>query len=159
MQYEDITNSGKWGLNLTETLLSNVLKDNGYSPYVLGKWHLGHYSPRYLPTARGFIEHLGYLTGQTYHWSKKVPGYNHIKDLIYADDECYFGYNGTDKHTYSTFLYRDKAIDLIYYHDYDTPLFLYLAFQAVHDPYYDIKCFTDGIPPDYFDVSILLLLC
>ena len=125
--------------------------------YALGKWHLGHYSPRFLPTARGFVEHLGYLTGQSFYWSKKVTGYYMIHDFIYADEDCYFGYNGTDRHKYSTFLYRDKAIDLIQYHDYeDKALFLYLAFQAVHDPYYDVKNFDDGVPPDYFNVRPML---
>ena len=157
MQFQDVDNEDAWGLNLTETLFPKILRDNGYATYALGKWHLGHYSPRYLPTARGFDDYLGYLTGESFFWSKRVPGNQHFHDLLYMDQDCYHGYNGTDKGKYSTFLYRDKAIDIIHYHDYtERALFLYLAFQAVHDPYYDQKHFTDGIPKDYLDVTFIL---
>ena len=163
MQYEDVSENVAWGLNLTETLLPQVLRDNGYYTYALGKWHLGHYSPRYLPTARGFKEYLGFLTGQVYYWSKKATDYLNIHDFMYATEDCYSGYNGTDMHTYSTFLYRHKAIDIIERHDYNAhALFLYLAFQAVHDPFHDVynaedgiprDHFADGVPPDYFQVK------
>lgn len=153
MQFTEVEVASPWGLNLTETTLPEVLRENGYTTYAFGKWNLGHSSPRYLPTARGFDYFLGYLTGQLYYWSKKPPGYNTFHDFLYSNQDCYAGYNGTDLHTYSTFLFRDKAVDAIKYHEYDkTPLFLYLAFQAVHDPFYDVKDnFADGIPPDYFE--------
>lgn len=135
-QYYEVTSNNRWGLNLTEILLPEILRDEGYTTYMLGKWNIGHYSPHHLPTARGFDFFLGYLGGQSYYWSKRDPTDSVFKDLLYANIDCYAPYNGSDVHKYSTFLYRDKAVDIIENHDYsNSPMFLYLAFQAVHDPY------------------------
>lgn len=138
----------------TETTLANVLKDEGYSTYMIGKWHLGHHSPRYLPTARGFDYFLGYLTGQAFHWSKRQTSYHTFHDLLYANEDCYSGYNGTDVHTYSTFFYRDKAVGVVEKHDYTRPLFLYVGFQAVHEPFYDLYHYSNGIPKTYISDSM-----
>jgi hypothetical protein len=57
-----------------------------------------------------------------------------------ADKECYYTYTEEDMTTYSTNLYRDEAINIINNHDSSLgPLFMYLAFQAVHDPFEDIE--------------------
>jgi arylsulfatase A-like enzyme len=137
-------------LDSEEALLSDVLKTAGYTSYHLGKWNLGHYHPKYLPTARGFDYFLGYGDGQTYYWSKKNPKLSQFTDLTYGNSSCYSGYDGEDRHDYSTFLYRDKAVKAIEQHDYESsPMFMYVAFQAVHDPFYDYDEFTSGIPPEY----------
>lgn len=109
MQYGVLETNNKWGLNLSETLISQVLGDNGYTSYILGKWNLGHFSPRYLPTARGFSQFLGYFGGQNYYWSKKAPGDEQFQDFMYSNSDCYAPYNGSDVHKYSTFLYGDKV--------------------------------------------------
>lgn len=92
---------------------------------------------------------MGFLTGETYYWSKLCPQHTGIRDLLYADENCYHGYDGDDKHDYSTFLYRDKAIKVIRNHDYSAPLFMYLSFQGVHDPYHDHNLYSNGIPKEY----------
>ena len=155
MQYGEVDMSESWGLPLEETLLSEVLQDEGYKTYAVGKWNLGHYSPRYLPTARGFDYFIGYLTGQTHYWSKKCPNKKIFKDMIYANSDCYAPYDGDDLHKYSTFFYRDKAIDIIEAHNFKKhPMFLYLAFQAVHDPFYDDRAYESGIPIEYIGDSM-----
>ena len=152
MQFGEVDPAAGWGLNLTETLLPEVLQSAGYGTYMLGKWHLGHYSPKYLPTARGFDYSLGYMSGQSYYWSKREPNFPKFHDLTYSNSECYSLYNGSDKHSYSTFFYRDKAVDIITLHNYDEkPLFLYVSMQAVHDPYFDQHKFTNGVPFEYLD--------
>ena len=150
IQFNDATLSVAWALNDTETLLPEVLRGAGYSTYMLGKWNIGHFSPRFLPTARGFDYFVGFLTGETYYWSKFCPQHKGIRDFMYADTNCYYGYDGPDMHEYSTFFYRDKAVKIIYNHDYDdAPLFMYLAFQGVHDPFHDYNEYSNGIPKTY----------
>lgn len=46
------------GLNPRETLLSELLKREGYATAIFGKWHLGD-QPPFLPTRRGFDRWLG----------------------------------------------------------------------------------------------------
>jgi arylsulfatase A-like enzyme len=151
MQYEELQTDVNWGLNLTEILLPEVLRDNGnYKNYALGKWNLGHFTPKLLPTARGFHEYLGYLAGQNYYWSKHMPNQDDYQDFTVSNSQCFNAYNGSDLEDYSTFLYRDKAIKAIKHHDFNAnPMFMYLAFQAVHDPFDDINKYEDGLPPSY----------
>jgi arylsulfatase A-like enzyme len=150
MQFNEVGVAVSWGLNLTEKLLPQELKENGYGTYMLGKWNLGHNTPKALPTARGFDYFMGFLTGESYFWSKKSVNEPTFKDLMYADKDCYAPYNGTDMHKYSTFLYRDKAVGIINEHDFDSaPMFMYLSFQGVHDPFIDITHYPNGVPDDY----------
>ena len=61
MQYGVVSTDRPWGLDLSEQLLASALSNEGYKTHIVGKWHLGHHSPRYLPTARGFDTFTGYL--------------------------------------------------------------------------------------------------
>ena len=154
MQYDELQPNQLWGLNRSETLISEVLRDSGgYKTYAIGKWNLGHYSPEFLPTARGFDHYIGYLNGQNYYWSKKYPLESQYTDFMYSDRSCYNSYNDSDKTTYSTFLYRDKAVSAIKSHDFSSnPMFMYLSVQAVHDPFDDTsEEFADGIPSSYLE--------
>ena len=69
---------------------------------------------------------------------------------MYSDKDCYTPYEQDDLHTYSTFLYRDKAISIINDHnETESSLFIYLAWQAVHDPFMDKSHYQNGIPKEY----------
>lgn len=137
MQWGVVQTDTAWGMPIEETTLAEVLRDSGYSTHMLGKWHLGHHSAHFLPTARGFDSFTGYLNGDNEYFSKRVPTSPTFKDLLSADSNCYFTYENEDMHNYSTHFYKDKAIEIIESHDQATPLFLYLAFQAVHSPFQD----------------------
>lgn len=51
------TSSG--GLPHSEQTVAEVLRDNGYRTALMGKWHLGHSEPAYLPMFHGFEEWYG----------------------------------------------------------------------------------------------------
>ena len=131
------------GLALDETTLAEVLKDNGYTTYLYGKWNLGNKSPRYLPTSRGFDEFLGFLDGYNNYWSKLNPTYMSYTDFIFSDKKCFNVYDGWDANVYSTTLYKDKAVATIAAHDSRSgPMFLLMSFQAAQNPFADSN-------PDY----------
>jgi hypothetical protein len=149
MQYGVVEPQLTNALSLDETTIAEVLRDEGgYTSYMLGKWHLGHHSPLHLPTARGFDSFLGFLLGENYYWSKKYPSRSRFTDFMDSDTDCYQEYEGDDKHTYSTFFYRDQAKEIIKKHDASEPMFLFLSFQAVHSPFFDKNKFENGIPTE-----------
>lgn len=85
MQYNEINGDEAWGLDLTEILMPKVLGDLGdYVTYALGKWNLGHFSPVFLPTARGFDYFLGFLCGKSYYWSKLSSSFMNFHDITYV---------------------------------------------------------------------------
>ncbi len=45
----------------SEVTLAELFLAAGYATGMVGKWHLGHAKPEYLPTRRGFQEYLGIL--------------------------------------------------------------------------------------------------
>ena len=116
--------------------------------------HLGHFSPRFLPTARGFDTYTGFLNGQSYYWSKRNPDHTRFVDFLQSNASCFVPYSGEDLHNYSTHLFRDKAIEIIADHDPDIPLFLVVSFQAVHDPFVDVNGVHEkGVPKEYMTES------
>ena len=102
LQYYQKGSANTAGLGLDEATIADVMHDNGYTTYMLGKWNLGNASPRYLPTARGFDYYFGYLDGYTNYWSKLNPDYSDYIDFMYSDSECYYMYDGDDLTEYFT---------------------------------------------------------
>jgi arylsulfatase A-like enzyme len=132
------------GVPLTAEFLSDKMVDAGYQTAAIGKWHLGMHMPEYLPMSRGFEKHYGIYTGggsHTKHLSVSQPVY--VRGNV-GEDIVYTGYNlwedgavSSDNfgNTHSTHLYAGKAVEYISSgFDDSKPFFLYLAFQAVHDP-------------------------
>nr|UNO37566.1 sulf4-like protein [Psylliodes hospes] len=130
MQHLVILEPEPWGLPLNETLMPQLLKQNGYVTHAVGKWHLGFFKKEYTPTFRGFDTHYGYWQG--YH-----DYYTHINKATYADDNGYdfrrnleVDYDAKGK--YSTTLFTNEAVKLIRKHDTNKPMFLYMAHLATH---------------------------
>jgi arylsulfatase A-like enzyme len=100
------------------------------------------------PTFRGYNSFHGFYTGgQDYYTHMAGAGYDFHKD---ASRECGAGCSQVDwasQGLYSTHVFTSAACDVIASHAATappaTPLFLYLAYQAVHSP--------DQVPASYTD--------
>lgn len=113
------------GLPVEERLLPQALKSAGYTTDIVGKWHLGHNDPKYLPTARGFDRQYGHYNGQIdYYTHERDGGFDwHRNDKVARDEG------------YSTHLIAREAVRLIEGYSSATPFFLYVPFNAVHSPW------------------------
>lgn len=136
MQHQIIWPCQPYCVPLGEKLLPEYLKEAGYDTHMVGKWHLGMYRKECTPTYRGFDSFFGYLTGSedyfTHHRCYHISPLNVTRcalDLRDGEDTV-TNYQGT----YSTQLFTQKATEIIGKQDSEKPLFLYVAFQAVHSP-------------------------
>jgi arylsulfatase A-like enzyme len=103
-------------LPLAESTLADRLKAAGYRTALVGKWHLGN-GERH-PQKRGFDEFFGFLGG----------AHDYIKP-----DGILRGSEPANKQAYLTDALGREAVAFID-RNKARPLFLYLAFNAVHTP-------------------------
>ena len=124
------------GLLLDERTIAEALRDSSYATWLVGKWHAGHWGSERLPLQRGFDHHYGFYDGfiDSYKLVRPWRGWHEILD---------WHRNGRPvvESGYSTFLLAEEASQLIERHDGSRPFFLYVAFNAPHDPY--------QAPPEY----------
>jgi arylsulfatase A-like enzyme len=115
----------QYGLPLDEQTLPQALGKAGYETAIVGKWHLGHVRPEYLPTSRGFEHQYG-------HYNGALDYFTHVRDggLDWHRDD-----RASRDEGYSTHLLGREAVARINARDPSRPLFLYLAFNAVHAPH------------------------
>ncbi len=58
-----IADNGRNGMSPALATWPATLRDSGFATALVGKWHLGHARPEYLPTARGYDFFSGYPIG------------------------------------------------------------------------------------------------
>jgi arylsulfatase A-like enzyme len=120
----------KFGLPIAETTIAEVLKKNGYRTGMFGKWHLG-YKPDLQPTARGFDEFYGFLSGaRSYFPSRRT-------------DALLRGTKEENETEYLTDAFAREAVAFIEQNS-PKPFFLYLPFNAVHAPMEAPAKYTDS---------------
>ncbi len=112
------------GLPKDETTLPQHLAGLGYQTLMVGKWHLGNYTPDLFPQSRGFEHFYGYLSGGVGYWDHNHGGGHDWQR------------NGETlrEEGYATRLLADEAVRVIRARDRTRPTFLYLAFGAPHLP-------------------------
>jgi arylsulfatase A-like enzyme len=104
--------------------LPEYLKELNYSTFLLGKWHLGSYTPEYFPTRRGFDYFYGYLTGGVGYWD-----HTHGGGHDWQRNEV-----GLREDGYATQLIKNDTLKIIDEHDFTKPIFLNVNFGAPHIP-------------------------
>lgn len=125
LQTAVIPSVSAYGLDTTEWLMPECLKEAGYRTAIIGKWHLGHADKKWWPRQRGFDYQYGAMIGELDYFTHDEHG---VLDW-YRDNEP------VREEGYTTTLLGEDAERLIGGHDPATPLYLYLAFNAPHTPY------------------------
>ena len=119
-------------LNKRVASVAELLRDNGYHTYMVGKWHLG-LKPDQIPHARGFERDFSTLVGGGSHFN---DGWNiewQIPKMPYTEDGR--PVKKLPKDFYSTKTYTDKTIQFIEEGRKDNkPFFAYMAYTAPHGP-------------------------
>ncbi len=125
LQTAVIPSVSTYGLDTTEWLMPQCLKEAGYKTAIIGKWHLGHADKKYWPKQRGFDFQYGAMIGELDYFTHEEHGV-----LDWYQDNIPLKEKG-----YTTTLIGNQAVKLIERHDTSTPLYLYLTFNAPHTPY------------------------
>lgn len=119
---------------------AEVLRENGYSTFALGKWHLTPVTENSQagpfnrwPTGRGFDHYYGFLPGATDQWHPELwedntkldiePNTRHLNELL-ADKAI-------------SYIANQKSVDA------EKPFFLYFATGATHSPHQVAKEWID----------------
>jgi len=142
------TIGGPAGLLLNEITLPQLLKGGGYSTGMVGKWHLG-FLPELQPTARGFDEYFGFLSGANHFLTSKTP----TGEMVDTEDSrtgilperretLYRGTKPVVENEYLTDVFGRESVEFIERHKSE-PFFLYTAFNAVHTPLQAIAKYID----------------
>ncbi|KAM7437872.1 hypothetical protein ABFA07_012579 [Porites harrisoni] len=126
LQHDVIHPDNPFGLPLEYSILPQELKKVGYATHLVGKWHLGFYKWPYVPTRRGFDSSFGFWDGSEDHYTHSVLGFLDFRD----GKQPARNWTGT----YATYAYMKRMETIVKSHDPAQPLFLYMAFQNVHDP-------------------------
>jgi arylsulfatase A-like enzyme len=120
-------------MNPQETTLGQVFQAAGYDTAILGKWHLG-YAPSD-PNSKGFELFYGFFGAAT--------------DYLERTDDPHTRWMLNDRPQpdpgYSTDLIRDRAVRYVG-QNRSKPFFLYVAFNAVHNPVQCVQEFLDRVP-------------
>ena len=127
------------GINHSELTLAEMLKENGYSTGIYGKWHLGS-KKEYFPTNHGFDEFYGILySNDMWRWHPEYPeGYP--EDLL-----LYRNGNPIMEIIDQSDLTKDittESIDFIE-RNKNNPFFLYIAHPQPHVPLFVSKDFEN----------------
>ncbi len=136
LQTAVIPSVASYGLDTTEWLLPQALKDAGYKTAIIGKWHLGHADKKWWSKQRGFDYQYGAMIGELDYFTHDEHG---VLDW-FRDNEP------VKEEGYTTTLLGKDAAKYIEAQDATAPFYLYLTFNAPHTPYQAPKEYVDRYP-------------
>lgn len=132
-------------LNDQVVTIAELLRDNGYHTYHVGKWHLG-IEPEKRPYNRGFERTIALGDTGADNWEQRsyLPTYD--KAHWYADGQEH----QLPEDFYSSEYFVNKAIEFIDENrDDEQPFFTYIGFQAVHIPIQAPRQFVEKYHNNY----------
>ena len=112
------------GMDPSIRLLPELLQGEGYATGIVGKWHLG-YPKASFPTRFGFDAFVGFVAGN-------IDYFAHTDRLDNPD--LWRGEEAIEDDRYMTELIAEEAIEFLK-RNAGKPFFLYLPFNAPHDPF------------------------
>lgn len=116
------------GLPLNQRTMADYLKAAGYRTALIGKWHQGN-ADRYHPTRRGFDEFYGFRGG-----ARSYFAFDEKNPLARPEDRLERGFGQyQESGQYLTDALADETVSFIG-RNKDTPFFVMLSFNAVHNP-------------------------
>ena len=133
LQTAVIPSVSDYGLDTSEWLMPQCLKEAGYKTAIIGKWHLGHADKKYWPKQRGFDYQYGAMIGELDYFTHDEHGV-----LDWFRDNAPVKERG-----YTTDLIGADAVKYINAQDPKKPFYLYLTFNAPHTPYQAPQAYID----------------
>ena len=120
-----------YGIHPDEMTIGELVKQQGYSTAIFGKWHLGD-AEKFLPLQNGFDEYYGLpYSNDMWPFHPQQGTVFNFPDLPTIDGNKIIGYN-TDQTTFTTD-YTTRAVQFIRKNQ-KQPFFLYLAHSMPHVP-------------------------
>ncbi|SKB70767.1 Arylsulfatase A [Salegentibacter holothuriorum] len=119
-----VRGNGEFPLDPDKKIIPEILKEQGYTTGMYGKWGLGLKGSTGSPEKRGWDEFLGHL--------------HHVDAHFQRPDSLDVIQNGklvrekTPENSYANELFTDAAVDFIEERDAKEPFFLYLSFTIPH---------------------------
>ena len=127
------------GINHSELTLAEMLKENGYSTGIFGKWHLGS-KKEYFPTNHGFDEFYGILySNDMWRWHPEYPEGYPEDLLLYRNESPIMEIIDQSDLTKDI---TSESIDFIE-RNKNNPFFLYIAHPQPHVPLFVSKDFEN----------------
>ena len=131
--------------------LSEVLVENGYNTYCVGKWHLtpgeetgmAAWKKRW-PLGRGFERFYGFLGGESSGWYPDLIHDNHPVDPPATPDEGYHIAKDLSDRAIE-FIQDAKSVDP------EKPFFLYFSLDAAHAPHHVFAEWADKYKGSFDD--------